>query len=328
LSSLPKVQKTAQKKRLSVVADIPPCQILNTPELTQLLIGMNRLNQFLTMRLTIAKDNHYVQAANNWMFPYMNLLSRNTSDSLQAENINLFFWRSICQRQVTSKRASDASTLSAKQSANNDMLSKAERETRDLINYFDLQKKDLEKEENVGDILRVLSVREINSLFDRTYKAIRLTDANFAEESVFPKLDVFELSMFQGIFSNEIADNEYTNQSTLSKLLGGNDFLIPGVQQRRKKEKNTFKNTSDEAIAEEVKVLGKIYFKNVITFAVEEFNRLLSESSQTGTGQKESNNDNERIITKPEMITDKLKLVKFKMGSMASRLCSSFRNSI
>lgn len=237
LSSLPKVQKTAQKKRLSVIADIPPCQILNTPELNQLLVGMNRLNQFMTMRLEITRDNLFVQSTTDFMFPYLNILSRNICESLQAENINLFFWRAICQRQVTSKRASDASTLSAKQSANNDMLSKAEKDTRDLINFMEMQKQDLEKEQIVGDILRVLSVRELNGLFERAYKAIRLTDSTFPEESLFPKLDVFELSMFQGIFSNEIADNEYTNQSTLSKLLGSKSCSSSCTTKAEKREK-------------------------------------------------------------------------------------------
>lgn len=219
--STPKTQRSAQKKRLSVIMDIPPCQVGNTNELMHLLVSMNRLNQFLTMKLSVAKDTAFVSKTLDWMFPYMNFFNRNISEHLQAENVNLFFWRAICQRQVTSKRASDAATLSAKQSANNEMLSKAERETRDVIELLGIQKIDSENESSTCQIQRLLSPREINLFFDRTYKAVRLSDPSYVEETMFPKLEVFELTMTQGIFSNEVADNEYTNQSTLSKLLGG-----------------------------------------------------------------------------------------------------------
>lgn len=68
-----------------------------------------------------------------------------------------------------------------------------------------------------------------------------------------------------------------------------------------------------------MKVLGKVYFKNVINFAVEEFSKLVAGNSSDGKNQKENKDESDKVITKPEMITDKLKLVKFKMGSSASR---------
>jgi hypothetical protein len=217
--------------------DVPPCQVGNTSELTHLLASLNRLHQFLVMKLHVAKDTAFVSKTIDWMFPYMKLYTRNTSESLQAENINLFFWRSICQRQVSSKRASDAAMLSAKQSANNEMLSKAEQETKNVIDLLDIVKQDSEKESSNCLVHRLLTPREINIFFDKTYKAVRLSDATYIEESICPKLDIFELTMSQGIFSNEVADNEYTNQSTLSKLLGSSLILprCPAETQKRQR---------------------------------------------------------------------------------------------
>jgi hypothetical protein len=217
---LPKNERGEKNRRLSVLAEVQPFTIQNTSELTQLLIGLNRLHHILVIKLSVTEDNHFAFSALDMMFPWIHLAKSNTLLSLQAENINLFFWRAICQRGVTSKRASDAATLSAKLSTNNDMLSKAERDTRDMITHLDISRKDLDKEEELSDLMWFLKITELNILLERTYKAIRLTDSSFVEETLFPKLEVFELTMTQGIFSNEVIENEFVNQSSLSKLLG------------------------------------------------------------------------------------------------------------
>lgn len=216
---LPKTEKGEKNRRLSVLMDVQPFVLQNTPELTQLLVAMNRLNQFMTMKLSITSQTWYVRSSLDRMFPGIKLAKTPVFECLEAEHINLFFWRSICQRLVTSKRASDAATLNAKLSSNNDMLNKAERDTRDLILNLGIGKFNSETD-SLADPLRILSPAEINRLIDKGYKGSRLTDASVFEERLFPKLDVFELTMTQGIFSNEVVENEFVNQSSLSKLLG------------------------------------------------------------------------------------------------------------
>lgn len=84
-------------------------------------------------------------------------------------------------------------------------------------------------------------------------------------------------------------------------------------------------------MTEEVKVLSKVFYKNVISYSVDELSKLagLGPCSETQTkpkdnreGPKDSTAEDDKDIPtdKPEMVTDKIKLIKFKMGSMASRL--------
>jgi hypothetical protein len=219
---LPKTEKAEKNRRLSVIADLQPYVLQNTPELTQLLVGLNRLNQFLTMKLSITKHTTYIRTSLETLFPGVAIAKIPVLESLGAEQVNLFFWRAICQRLVTSRRASDATTLNAKLSTNNDMLSKAERDTRDLITQLELGKNETEPENSLADPLRLLTPAELNLQIERAYKAARLSESSFAEEQLFPKLEVFELTMTQGIFANEVVENEFVNQSSLSKLLGSN----------------------------------------------------------------------------------------------------------
>jgi hypothetical protein len=219
---LPKNEKGEKNRRLSVLVDLQPFVLQNTPELTQLLIAINRFNQFLTIKLAITEQTSHVRTSLDSMFPGVRIAKTPVLEGLTGEQVNLFFWRAICQKLVTSRRASDAATLNAKLSTNNDMLSKAERDTRDLITYLELSNGESEPESSLADPLRLMSSGELNRQIDRAYKAARLSESSFAEEQLFPKLDVFELTMTQGIFANEVVENEFVNQSSLSKLLGSN----------------------------------------------------------------------------------------------------------
>lgn len=106
----------------------------------------------------------------------------------------------------------------------------------------------------------------------------------------------------------------------------------PGVQQKRKKDKHTFKNTSEEAITDEVKVLGKVFYKNVINYSVEELSKLaglgpclgkepILKPGKDSHDVKDSQGEDGKDVPNdnPAVIIDKLKIIRFKMGSMASR---------
>lgn len=84
-------------------------------------------------------------------------------------------------------------------------------------------------------------------------------------------------------------------------------------------------------MTEEVKVLSKVFYKNVISYSVDELSKLAglgpcSESqikpkdNREGPKDHTAEDDKDMTTDKPEMVTDKIKLIKFKMGSMASRL--------
>lgn len=106
------------------------------------------------------------------------------------------------------------------------------------------------------------------------------------------------------------------------------------MQNKKHKDKVTFKRVTDEAQTEESKILGRVYLKNVVNYAVQEFNRfvrpdvdrsqlLLEKTTDTKNkgdiAVKQENKDQETRAANPEAVTMNLRLIKFKMGTMASK---------
>lgn len=200
------------------MSDIPSGQIILTNELSHFVVNLNRINQLLVMRTSILKDASVVTKTLNRLFPHIEMVKRPTTDSLLIDSINLFFWRSVCQRQISSKRSVDQ-LITMKNPNSKEVLSKTEKETQKLVDSLGIN---VLQRENIADLQepnRILNPRELAVLFSKALKQIKTEDPTIEEEGMIPKIDLFDLSLAQGVFSTEVGESEYTNQTGLSKLL-------------------------------------------------------------------------------------------------------------
>ena len=272
LGAASKTQRGPNRKRMSISTDIPICQMSSAPELSNLLVRIMRLNEALVVKNRILIDNRKYEEMLHSMYPYSGLLKRNVLEPFLSENLNLYFWKCICQRLVFSERIVDKTASPVKVPPSLELLSKSEKEMHDLMVMLGIDAI-LPYRSNMFSLQFSLNSLELNKFFLSFYTSFSSSETTMREDKFFPKIDIFDIAIPNTMFAQEIGEVEITNQSNLSKLLGN-------IQQKKKKEKGPNTNTSDQYLSDEIKILGRNYLKNIITYVSEECDKEISSQSK------------------------------------------------
>jgi tetratricopeptide (TPR) repeat protein len=220
LQTTPQKANKMKKNRASGSSELPPCLVSSSQELLCLQVSLHRLNILNTLKHSILSDNSYSFQTLNQIFPYLRTCFRTISENLLAENINLFFWKSVCQKPVTSNRMNEAAALNLKQSTSHEALTAAEKRTQESILLLGINTPKHDVYSCLHHLHRYLTPSELNALFNRQSRLCRLADPTFEEESLSPKIEIYDQTLPSTLSVQEVEDTEHVNQSSLSKIIG------------------------------------------------------------------------------------------------------------
>ena len=288
------------------------------PEFMQLLGTILKWDRVSALRYLIAKEVAESSRFIDRILPSANLLQFSTSENLQIENLNVFFWKALLQRGVQSKRASDTGLNVKNAAQGNEFMSKAEKELKQLVVDLGLH---IHSEENLlKNPLKAATPVEIGVRFFSQMKLVRTQDVTPEEEGCFPKLEVNDISFWGESSGHDASEPELVGSNSLSRLLGA-------VQQKRKKDRLVTKNAGEDALIEEVRVLGKNHCKNISYYLLDE----VTKSFKKQTKVSSENAGDTHSISPQEIlkkIFEKVPSIKFRLTASKSKQLLLCRNPV
>ena len=91
-------------------------------------------------------------------------------------------------------------------------MGQAEKDKYEFILAAGLKPPKLDSMTLTHEVSLYLSAVDIAKQVKTLQKSVKPMDITFEEESVFPKVEVFDLSMNQGVFSQEVPEMDMQNQ--------------------------------------------------------------------------------------------------------------------
>ena len=255
------------KKRGTIGAvEQPQYTLAAYPEFLHLLGSMLKWDRITAQRFFIMQEIGKSARYLDRVLPSANLLQFSAPEHLQIENLNVFFWRALLQRGVFNKRSSEVGLANKGSLQGNEFMSKAERELKQLV--IDLGLHIYSEDTLLKNPLKIATPVEVGKKCVSQFKIVRLQDITSEEEGNIPKLEINDISFWVETGAHDASESELVGSNSLSRLLGA-------VQQKRKKDKMVTKNAGEEALIEEVRVLGKNHCKNVSYYLLDEVSKLM-----------------------------------------------------
>lgn len=317
--SAQKAVGSAVKKRGTLGSvEQPQYTLAAYPEFLFLLGALLRWDRISAERFFVLKEISNSAKHFDQLLPSANLLQYSAPDHLQLENLNVFFWRALLQRAVHNKRSSEVGLSNKANLQGNEFMSKAERELKQLV--VDLALHIYSEDTILKNPLKIATPVEIGKKVLSQLKIVRLQDITNEEEGNIPKLEINDISFWVESGGHDSSEPELLGSNSLSRLLGA-------VQQKRKKDKMVTKNAGEEALIEEVRILGKNHCKNISYYLLDEVSKLLKKQAKVL-----SDNSTESTQASAQhqfaKLTAKIPKIKFRLTASRSRLQFTCRDSI